>query len=128
MTDNNGDRISLENCDFNKKKMRINSPYSLIASELIGIEQEDLFFLSRDEYLKKNQDCQNLNKELQEERYNHFNSRRRKLIEDAKKKREELLEAKNNIKNRQIIVQIIIKIIILLMHIQPKINLFMTEI
>ena len=100
MTDNNGDRISLENCDFNKKKMRINSPYSLMACELIGIEQEDLFFLSRDEYLKKNQDCQNLNKELQEERYNHFNSRRRKLIEDAKKKREELLEAKNHIKNR----------------------------
>ena len=54
MTDNNGDRISLENCDFNKKKMRINSPYSLMACELIGIEQEDLFFLSRDEYLKKN--------------------------------------------------------------------------
>ena len=100
MTDNNGDRISLDNCDFNKKKMRINSPYSLMACELIGIEQEDLFFLSRDEYLKKNQECQNLNKELQEERYNHYNSRRRKLIEDAKKKREELLEAKNNIKNR----------------------------
>ena len=100
MTDNNGDRISLENCDFNKKKMRINSPYSLMACELIGIEQENLFFLSRDEYLKKNQECQNLNKELQEERYNHYNSRRRKLIEDAKKKREELLEAKNNIKNR----------------------------
>ena len=100
MTDNNVNKVSLDNCDFSKKKMRINSPYSLMACELIGIDQEDLLFLTKDEYIRKNQECQNLNKELQEERYNHYNSRRRKLIEDAKKKREELLETKNNIKNR----------------------------
>ena len=52
MTDNNGDRISLDNCDFNKK-MRINSPYSLMACELIGIEQEDLFFYQEMNILKK---------------------------------------------------------------------------
>ena len=44
-----GNKISLENCDFNKKKMRITSPYSLMACELIGIDQEDLLF-----YQKKN--------------------------------------------------------------------------
>ena len=98
MTD--GNKISLENCDFNKKKIRINSPYSLMACELIGIDQEDLLFLSREEYIRKNQECQNLSKELQEERYNHYNSRRRKLIDNAKKKREELIEEYNNNKNR----------------------------
>ena len=97
-----GNKISLENCDFNKKKMRITSPYSLMACELIGIDQEDLLFLSKDEYLKRSMDCQNLKKELQEERYNHYNSRRRKLIDDAKKKREELIEESNNNKNRTI--------------------------
>ena len=100
MSDTNGNKISLDNCDFNRKKIRINSPYSLMACELIGIDQEDLVFLSKDDYIKKNQECQNLSKELQEARYNHYNSRRRKLIDNAKKKREELLEEKNNNKNR----------------------------
>ena len=99
MADNNGIKISLDNCDFNKKKIRINSPYSLMAIELIGIDQEDLLFLSKDEYLKRSMDCQNLKKELQEERYNHYNKRRRQLIEDAKKKRNELLGKKKDNKN-----------------------------
>ena len=99
MSDNNG-RISLENCDFNKKKIRINSPYSLMACELIGIDQDDLGLLTKDDYIRINQDCHNLSKELQDERYNHYNTRRRKLIENAKRKREELIEEINNNKNR----------------------------
>jgi hypothetical protein len=99
MSTNNGIKISLENCDFNKKRTRINSPNSLIACELIGIDPEDLIYLTKDEYIRVNQECQNLDKELQEERYNHFNSRRIKLIEDVKKKREELLEENNSFKN-----------------------------
>ena len=51
MTEN---KISLENCDFNKKKMRITSPYSLMACELIGIEQDDLIFLSKEDYIRNN--------------------------------------------------------------------------
>ena len=85
-------KISLENCDFKKKKVRINSPFSLSAFELLGIDENDLIFISKDEYLRKNQDCQNLKKELQEERYYHFNLKRLKLIELAKKKREELIQ------------------------------------
>ena len=85
-------KISLENCDFNKKKTRVNSPFSLAAFELIGIDENDLIFQTKDEYIRNNQDCQNLKKHLQEERYNHFNSRRLQLIELAKKKREELIQ------------------------------------
>lgn len=99
MSTNNGNKISLENCDFNKKRTRLNSPISLVACELIGIDPEDLIYLTKDEYIRRNQECQNLDKELQEERYNHFNSRRIKLIEDAKKKREELLEENKSFKN-----------------------------
>ena len=88
-------KISLENCDFNKKRIRITSPFSLMACELIGINQDDLIFISKEEYVRKNQDCQNLKKELQEERYNHFDSRRRQLIEDAKNKRKELIKVLN---------------------------------
>ena len=85
-------KISLENCDFNKKKMRINSPFSLAACELIGIDENDLIYITKDEYIRNNQDCQNIKKTLQEERYNHFNSKRLELIELAKKKRKELIQ------------------------------------
>ena len=44
-------------------------------------------YITKDEYIRGNQDCQNIKKSLQEERYNHFNSRRLKLIELAKEKR-----------------------------------------
>ena len=88
-------KISLENCDFNKKKIRLTSPYSLLACELIGIDENDLIYITKDEYFRKNQESQNLTKELQEERYNHYNSRRLKLIEEAKKKRIELIQENN---------------------------------
>jgi hypothetical protein len=96
MSDNNNNKISLENCDFNKKKARITSPYSLMACELIGVDQDDLFLLSKEEYIRNNLECQNISKELQEERYNHYNLRRRKLIDNAKKKREKLIAESNN--------------------------------
>ena len=96
MTEN---KVSLENCDFNKKKVRITSPFSLLACELIGIDQKDLIYIPKEEYVRNNQECQNLHKELQEERYNHYNSRRLKLIEEAKKKREELIKESNNNNN-----------------------------
>ena len=93
-------KISLENCDFNKKKIRLTSPYSLLACELLGIDENDLIYITKDEYIRKNQESQNLTKELQEERYNHFNSRRLKLIEEAKKKRAELIQNSKEQKKR----------------------------
>ena len=96
MDKNDNNKISLINCDFNKKKIRLNSPYSIAACELIGIIPEDLIYITKDEYIRGNQDCQNIKKSLQEERYNHFNSRRLKLIELAKQKREELIQEDKN--------------------------------
>ena len=53
----NNNKISLNNCDFDKKKGRLNSPYSLMACELIGINQDDLFLISKDEYIRNNLEC-----------------------------------------------------------------------
>ena len=90
-------KISLVNCDFNKKKIRITSPYSLKACELIGVDAEDLQYIPKEDYILKNQEFHYLNKDFQEERYNHFNNRRLKLIEEAKNKRKELIENDKNI-------------------------------
>ena len=50
MDKNDNNKISLINCDFNKKKIRLNSPYSIAACELIGIIPEDLIYITKDEY------------------------------------------------------------------------------
>ena len=100
------EKVSLVNCDFNKKKSRLNSPHSLIACKLIGVTEEDLIFQTLDEYIKNNVECQYLEKELQEERYNHFEKNRKELIEQAKNQREFLIKGEeeskknnNNISN-----------------------------
>ena len=95
-------KISLSNCDFNKKRIRLTSPYSLMACDLIGVDEEDLLFVPKEEYLLKNPDCQNLPSDLQEERYNHFNAKRLNLIKEAKAKRAELIKLNSdNLPNKK---------------------------
>ena len=94
-------KISLSNCDFNKKKLRLTSPYSIMACDLIGVNEEELLFVSKEEYLLRNSDCQNLAKELQDERYNHFNAKRLNLIREAKAKRAELIKLNTNLQSKK---------------------------
>ena len=89
------EKISLLNCNFMQKKIRINSPNSLLAMHLIGATLDDLRYLTFDEYIKNNPDIQYLEKELQEERYNHYERNRLDLIKEAKQIREDLQEEKN---------------------------------
>ena len=88
---NNDNLISLLNCEFSNEKTRLNSPHSIMACELIGVTINDLIQLPKEEYIKKNPDCKNISKEFQEERYNHYNQSRIKLIKEAKKMREQLI-------------------------------------
>lgn len=90
------EKISLLNCDFTQKKIRLTSPLSIMAVNLVGATLEDLRFISLEEYLKKNYDFQNLEKELQYERYAHYEENRKILIKEAKQKREELINKKEN--------------------------------
>ena len=94
-------KISLSNCDFNKKRIRLSSPYSIKACELIGVDEEELLFVPKEEYLLKNTDCLNLPKELQDERYSHFNTKRLQLIKQAKTKRAELIKLNSKLRNRK---------------------------
>ena len=89
------EKITLLNCNYMQKKVRINSPNSLLAIHLIGATLDDLRYLTFDEYIKNNPDIQYLEKELQEERYNHYERNRLDLIKEAKQIREDLQEEKN---------------------------------
>jgi len=42
--------------------------------------EEDLIYQTQEEYIKKNIDCQYLEKELQQERYEHFEKNRNKYL------------------------------------------------
>ena len=91
---------SFANMDTTQHKIRITSPHSILACKYTGIDANNLGFLTLDEFLHKNPGLQNLDKEDQEERYEHNNKRRIKFIENLKKKREEIIKEENeNINN-----------------------------
>ena len=89
--------MSLEKYNYKKGKIRLTSPHSLMACEILGIDEDDLTLMTREEYLRNNQDCQYISKDLQDERYNHYNTRKIKLLEEAKNKRIELIKEEEDI-------------------------------
>ena len=95
-------KISLDNYDFKNKKARLTSPHSLIACHFIGVSEDDLIFKTLEEYIKSNVECQYLERDLQEERYNHFENNRKELIELAKNQREFLIKEEESKKHNTI--------------------------
>ena len=92
---------SIENVDITQPKIRITSPHSILACKYLGIDVNDLGFLTLEEYLHKNPELQNLDKEQQEERYKHYNRRRIKFIEDLQQKRKKLIKEENQNNNNE---------------------------
>ena len=96
-------KVSLENFDSTKKKIRITSPHSVLACELMGIKYDDLAFLTFDEYMHMNPEFQSIDENSRMERYDHHIARREKLISSLKEKRNDLIikenETNTNISN-----------------------------
>ena len=86
---------SLENVNFINPKEKINSPRSIEAIKLLGIEFSSLYFIPFETYISQHKELKSFTKELQERRYNHFESKRKIKIELAKEKRKELIEKKS---------------------------------
>ena len=99
----NKKKITLENCDFSLKMERINSPHSLKALSLLGINEEELYKLSFDEFKNENLEIQDLPKELQKFHYEAYEKFRNKIIEKLKEKRKKIIEKKgeNEIDNEE---------------------------
>jgi len=75
----NSSNNNLESVNFLKKKSRQLSPNSLEALASLGIEEERLYYVSFEEFLQKHPELKNVQKDLQERRYNHFEEKKKKI-------------------------------------------------
>ena len=92
----NSKKISFDNFDFTKKKIRISSPVSLLACKFMGVKLDDLTYLSYDDFLQENPDYKSLEPNIAIERYEHYVDRRQKLISSLKKIRNEIIKEKKD--------------------------------
>ena len=93
--------------DFTNKKIKINSPRSKKVLLALGLDENKLYEISKKEYIDSHPELKQASEEVQDKRYEHFNNRRIKAIEDAKKARQELIDEseKNNEKEEEEVVQ-----------------------
>jgi len=59
------------------------SPHSKEALLELGLELNELFFITPKEYLDMNVDLKFVDKDIQLKKYNHYNERREKKINEA---------------------------------------------
>ena len=85
------EKITLENYNYNLKDKNLNSPLSIKALQLLGIEEKELKILSFNEYINLNRDCREISSELQKERYDNYFHKHEDLISKAKAKRKQLI-------------------------------------
>ena len=64
----------------------------------LGIEEERLYYISFEEFLQAHPELKNVQKDLQERRYNHFEEKRKRFIEEAQKMRKQIIENKKSSK------------------------------
>ena len=83
---------NLENITFMDPKVRVNTPYSKRAIQILGIDENDLYEISKEEYLKKQTILKDAPDELKDQRYEVFNNKRLKAIEDAQKLRKDIIK------------------------------------
>jgi hypothetical protein len=84
------EKISLENINYQMKNQRLTSPLSIKACKLKGVTEEDLRYITLEEYINSHQESKNLPKEFQQERYDNYEQNRRDLIESLKEVRNDL--------------------------------------
>ena len=88
---------NLTNIDFNNNEDKLNSPKSKKALLLLGIEEKDLYFISKNEFIQNHPELINLTEELKLRRYENYENLRKNKIKKAIELREHLL--KGNLTN-----------------------------
>ena len=62
----------------------------------LGLEEERLYYISFDEFLQTHPELKNVQRDLQERRYNHYEEKRKRFIEEAQKQRKKIIENKRS--------------------------------
>ena len=79
-----------------------NSPRSKSAIELLGIEESTLYYNSYDEFIKLHPELIGQDNNYKLKAYNRMENKRRKYIEDAIKKRKELIDNSLNVPKKEV--------------------------
>ena len=87
--------ISLDDADFSNKAQVINSPRSLEACLHLGIEPNELYILTMDEFKQKYPEVRSLNQELLKYRYDAEEKFRKETLEQVKEERNKIIEKEN---------------------------------
>jgi hypothetical protein len=87
--------------DFNNRKERLNSPTSREVLKLLGLEESELYSRSMKEFLYMHPDVRGMEKEIQENRYKHFEEKRSEKIKMAVEKRQELISQISSPKSKE---------------------------
>lgn len=95
-------KISIEDIDFFSKKVKITSPRSIKAMNNLGINNQDLEFLTFKEYLEKNPRLIAENKRIQKIEYNHIQAIRKELINQVIEARKLIISEGNQNKKRTV--------------------------
>jgi hypothetical protein len=93
--------ITIDDIDYSTKKVRITSPHSIKAMNTLGIINEDLEYLTFDEYLNKNPELIGEERKIQRVRYNHVEQIRKDLIERVREQRNKIIEEEEDQKRQK---------------------------
>ena len=86
--------------DFTDKNIRLNSPLSKKALSKLGLDENKLYEITKEEYIQRNKELEESPQEFINKRFNQFNIRRLNAIEEAKKLRNEMITDNEKIKNK----------------------------
>lgn len=89
--------INLDNLDYNNWKQKLSSPRSIKACKRVGVEPRELFFMDFQTFKSVNPEVRNLNKEVQNLRYEHYEKLRQDTVNAVKEERQKIIEEQKNL-------------------------------
>ena len=84
--------ISIDDIDFFTKKVKITSPRSIKAMRNLGITNENLEYLTKQEYLNKHPELIGEDENMKKVMYEHIEAKRKELIEKVREARRIIIE------------------------------------
>ena len=89
---NNNLKKNLLNIDFKNCEEKLNSPRSKKALLLLGIEEKDLFYISKNDFFHNHPELTKLNEDFKLKKYENYENIRKSKIKKAIELREQLLK------------------------------------
>ena len=95
-------KITIEDIDYFSRKVKITSPRSIKAMNNLGVNNNDLEYLTFKEYLEKNPQLIGESKRMQKLEYNHVQTIRKELIEQIIEARKKIISEESHNKKRSV--------------------------